>query len=208
MLITITLFSAMYQKVDGLWHLRPQLRKSSWPTENDWMRQFVGLMRPIVSVEQKLSIISFNYDSLLERSMRMYWAGSELKYPSLDEAVEFVYPHGNFSELPERITSLDQYLKAQASRLQLGEKRDQDARNRAKEIICGPGKFFSVGFSFSDNNLELLGLTSVKSSALYVQTYKNEDVRLLRKLDQLGVPSRQRDDKDMTSLVTNGFFEQ
>ena len=98
--------------------------------------------------------------------------------------------------------------KGQAAQLKVGEQRDQAARDRAKEIIKDSTRIFSVGFSFSDNNLQLLGLGEDKASALFVQNHKNEDVRLTRKLDQYHISSNQRDGGDMNSLVQNGFFEQ
>ena len=206
MLITINLIASMYGQKDGMWQLRSELQKSAWKIETDWMRRFVGIIRPMASANNKLSIISFNYDALLERSMRMYWAGSEFKYTTLDESVEFVYPHGRFSELPERINNLEVYLTEQAAQLKVGEQRDQAARDRAKEIIKDSTRIFSVGFSFSDNNLQLLGLGEDKASALFVQNHKNEDVRLTRKLDQYHISSNQRDGGDMNSLVQNGFL--
>src|ERR1700738_3079009 len=87
MLITIALISAMYREKDGMWELRSDLRKSSWVLESDWMRLFVGVVRPKATAENKLSIISFNYDSLLERSTRMYWSGSEAGDPKIDAGV-------------------------------------------------------------------------------------------------------------------------
>jgi hypothetical protein len=206
MLITVALTSAMYREAEGMWELKPNLRKSALPIETDWMRLLVGVVRQ-KEVKNKLSIISFNYDSLLERSMRMYWSGSEVGYPKIDDAVEFVYPHGKFSELPESILNLDQYLNAQASQLRLGDNHDQSARDRAKTIVNDANKIFSVGFSFSRDNARLLGFhDSEKFRRLYVQNYGGEDIRLQRLLDEQGVSRIDRG--DMNALVKNGFFEQ
>lgn len=91
MLITVSLFSAMYARPSVTWELKSSLLKSNLDIEKDWMRRFVGIVRPMASAENKLSIISFNYDSLLERSMRMYWSGSEREYAKMTESVEFIY---------------------------------------------------------------------------------------------------------------------
>ena len=207
MLITIALISAMYREREGMWEFRSDLKKSGWALESDWMRLFVGVVRPMASAENKLSIISFNYDSLLERSMRMYWSGSEVGYAKVDDAVEFVYPHGRLSDLPERIPSIDQYLTAQAVQLRLGDNHDQKARDRAKTIINDSDRIFSVGFSFSNDNARLLGFDDPeKFRRLHVQNYKNEDIRLQRLLDQQNVA--RIDAGDMSALVKNGFFEQ
>src|SRR4051812_37306612 len=158
MLITVTLISSIYRQEDSIWTLKPNLRRGGAALDKDWMRRFVGLVRPKASVENKMSIISFNYDSLLERSMRMYWSGAERNYTSFEDAIEFVYPHGKFSDLPERINDPEQYLVAQAAQLRLGDNRDQPSRDRARDIIEASTKIYSVGFSFSVDNVELLGL--------------------------------------------------
>jgi hypothetical protein len=207
MLITIALISAMYRPKDGMWELSSDLRKSGLALESDWMRLFVGVVRPMASAENKLHIISFNYDSLLERSMRMYWSGSEIGYAKIDDAVEFIYPNGKFSDLPERLSSLDQYLNTQAEQLRLGNNHDRDARDRAKAIIDDSHRIFSVGFSFSDDNTRLLGLDHPEKFARRrVQNYQYADTRLKRLLDQMGVT--RVDNGDMNALIRNGFFEQ
>lgn len=208
MLITIALFSKMYINECESWKLKPQFRKSGLKVEEDWMRQFVGIVRPMVSVESRLHIVSFNYDSLLERAMRMYWGGSEYKYATLDEGVEFIYPHGKFSELPDHLNTADKYLFEQSAQLKLGSRDNQVSRDRAKEIIGEAHKIFSVGFSFSGNNLDLLGFTKERGRVSYVQNYKSNDVRLERQLDKFHVDVLRREAGDMNALVRNGFFEQ
>ena len=208
LLIAVTLFFSMYRKQEGgAWQLRSELRKSVRPIKEDWMRLLVGVVRPKASAENKLSIISFNYDSLLERSMKMYWSGSEFEYAKIEDAVEFVYPHGQFSDLPEHIHNPRDYLTKQAAQLKLGAKRDQVARDRAKAIVGKSNKIFSVGFSFSDDNARLLGFDNPEAfGKLYVQNYKGSDVRLNRLLVQYN--STRVDEHDMNELVQNGFFEQ
>lgn len=172
------------------------------------MRQFVGIARPLASANNKLSIISFNYDFLLERSMKLYWAGSETKYDTLDDLVEFIYPHGKFSDLPNEVHNVSQYLLEQSTKILVGRNRDVAAGARARDTIANSTKIFSIGFSFSDSNVELLGLTPEHAEGLFVQNYNNEDVRLNRKLDQLEHRSKKRDPGDMDKLIRNGFFEQ
>jgi hypothetical protein len=208
-LITTTLMLSMYRKDsdDSAWVLRPELQKAKLPPAEDWMRLFVGIARPNSSAENKLSIISFNYDSLLERSMRMYWSGSERKHVAIDDAVEFIYPHGRFSDLPERISSIEQFLNKQASQLRLGDSRDDVARSRAGQLVSEADKIFSVGFSFSADNIALLGLdVSSIRDRLFAQNYSLKDHRLTRLLLSWGVLFSEQG--DMNAIVQNGFFEQ
>src|SRR5438045_7094545 len=140
--------------------------------------------------------------------MNMYWPGAERKYTSFADGIEFVYPHGKFSDLPERINDPQPFLIEQAAQLRLGEHRDQQSRERAREIIAASHKIYSVGFSFSVDNVELLGLGEQQRDVLFVQNFGDQDIGLQRKLAQFKVASTHSDHRDMDSLVTNGFFQQ
>jgi hypothetical protein len=203
-LIATELFVAMYKNIRGVeWERKPRPDFGS-----DWMRQFVGLVRPWASSDNRLHIISFNYDRLLEETLRTYWSGSETKYADLDGAVEFIYPHGRFSELPASITNVRDFLGEQAAQLRLGSNIDHKSRERAAQLIANVDKRYFVGFSFADTNVALLGLNEdvMKHGRAFVQNYKNEDIRLNRKMETWHVADR--DHGDMNALVRNGFFEQ
>ncbi|EKS40403.1 hypothetical protein [Afipia clevelandensis] len=209
MLITIALFRAMYRNDNGIWRLKSQFEQGALAPEKDWMRSLVGIMRPIASPENRLAIISFNYDGLLERSMRMYWNGAERRYWPMDECVEFVYPHGCITSLPEQVHPVRRYLESQATNIRVGDNKDDEARTRAKRLILASSKIYMVGFSLSTNNQELLGLGREKmASGFFVQNFQTKDKRLVRILDEAGVPPNCRDDGDMDSLIRHGFFEQ
>lgn len=207
-LISASLFSSLYKKEKYDWELRSQFRLAGMPLEKDWMRRFVGIVRPLASTNNRLTIISFNYDGLLERSMSMYWPGAETLYAKLNESVSFIYPHGRFTELPNKVSEIEHFIRLQAAQLRVGGNRDEVARKSAKEAIQRATRIFSVGFSCSDNNLKLLGFNYERASIAYVQNYNNQDVRLTRKLNAWDHEIQQREDGDMDALVTNGFFEQ
>ena len=174
----------------------------------DWMRRFVGVVRPLATKEYPLRIISFNYDYLLERAMKMYWPGSEQLYAKIEDAVEFIYPHGRLAELPDEVLDPQAFISRLATNLRVGENADTSSRARAREVIAESDRIFSVGFSFSDTNVRLLGLDMQKMSVVYVQNYENKDLRLARKLSQWQLPQSRVDPGDMNTLVMNGFFEQ
>jgi hypothetical protein len=172
------------------------------------MRLFVGIQRPL-SRNSRLTIVSFNYDAILERTMRLYWKHAEVPYPDIDEVVTFIYPHGKFSSLPQHIRSPRKYITDQADNLRLGDNIDQDQREKAKAAVALADKIYSVGFSFGATNVELLGLTRREHRhQIFVQAYQNEDKRLLRTLTNLNILPEQHDAADADQLVRNGFFEQ
>lgn len=208
MLIAVALFEKMYEERNGLWALRNALTKGGKPPHEDWMRSLVGILRPKLSKENRLAVISFNYDALLERSMRMYWPGSETKYAQLADCVAFVYPHGNFTELPDQMPGPVNFLKEQAANLRLGENKDVKVCARAKQLIAEADRIYSVGFSFSADNASLLGLSDEGvMQKCVIQNFDSRDVRLNRLMDSKGVPPEQRDQGDMDALIRHGFFE-
>ncbi|MGL5168981.1 MAG: hypothetical protein ACRC9K_24130 [Afipia sp.] len=209
MLIVICLFQKLYADDANWFKLRAKFMRGGIPVDKDWMRALVGIIRPITSPEKKLAVISFNYDGLLERSMRMYWQGSEIKYPPLNECVEFIYPHGKIAALPDQVTAPAEYLMEQSKNIRLGDQKDEVARARAKEVLAETSRVYIVGFSFSQNNLDLLGLTySRLRNRCFIQNFQNLDKRLSRILDEAQVHNRSRDDGGMDSLIRHGFFEQ
>ncbi len=208
MLITITLFQKIYSASDGVWQLRSQFTKGGLTPDKDWMRSLVGIIRANASAEHRVAIVSFNYDGLLERSMRMYWGGAERKYPPIEDCVEFVYPHGVMTELPEMVSRSVHFLEEQAQNIRLGENRDDVARERAKTLVAQADRIYSVGFSFSADNRALLGLDDKRLNRnCFVQNFENKDKRLSRILNEAHVPPDRRDDGDMDSLIRHGFFE-
>lgn len=208
MLITVTLFQKIYSASDGVWQLRSQFEKGGLTPDKDWMRSLVGIIRATSSADQKVAVVSFNYDGLLERSMRMYWGGAERKYPPLKECVEFVYPHGVITELPAMVTRSVPYLEEQANSIRLGDNKDDAARERAKALVAQAEKIYSVGFSFSADNRALLGITQSRlRQSFFVQNFEYADKRLTRLLDEAQASPKYRDDGDMDQLIKRGFFE-
>lgn len=208
MLISVTLFQKIYLAKNGVWQLRSQFQKGGLGPDKDWMRSLVGILRASSQKDRKVEVVSFNYDGLLERSMRMYWEGAERKYPPLDESVSFVYPHGRITELPDTIAHPVEYLLAQAKNIRLGEHKDEAARALAKKLVAEAEKIYSVGFSFSPDNRDLLGITySRLRNNFFVQNFQHSDKRLGRLLDDAKAPTQYRDDGDMDQLIRRGFFE-
>jgi hypothetical protein len=208
MLIAIALFEKMYQERDNWWWLHDTLAKGGKPPHEDWMRSLVGILRPKLSKENRLAVVSFNYDGLLERSMRMYWPGSETKYAPFADCIEFVYPHGRFSDLPEHTSNVVGYLGQQAKNLRLGDNKDEAARDRAQELVAEASRIYSVGFSFSPDNLKMLKLEDVDfEGKCVVQNYGFEDIRLNRLMGRCNVAPERRDPGDMDTLIRNGFFD-
>lgn len=217
-LIVIELTAAMYQRAGAYWKLRPPFFITGSDYNSDWMRRFVGVLRPLTkSVSAKFAVVSFNYDGILERSIRMFWNRSERSYGSVDELFQFNYPHGRISKLPEAISdsNMKTVIADQARNIRIGANDDPDAITQARKLVRMTFRTYSLGFSFSPGNLELLDLSprndarsDERTQALLrmrVQNLNFADARLTRTLASLGV--LHSEGGSLIDLTNNGFFE-
>jgi hypothetical protein len=208
-LIASHLFESLYERADAGWRLRDRISRRQNLYDDDWIREFVGLARAhlkIVPERPMLNIVSFNYDFVLEYSIRKYWAAAEVLLPDIDICANFIYPHGSFSRLPQTIVDARSYLKEQMEQIRIGSDANPIAHKTAALAIANAKLIYFVGFSFVPSNVALLGLTTEAGMKMRVQNFERKDYRLERAVRALGI-RQMTDDGSMINLVRNGFFE-
>lgn len=218
-LIAGLLFESLYERDSEnhqQWNLRQQLTRFKFNGPSDgreidnWVRLFVGICRPMLNrVTQEtlvpVTVISFNYDRVMETVLSHFWAQSERPYPALDLCFKFIHPYGAFGELPWSVTDAGEWIKAQATGIGLADgKGSQEAKN-IEAALSEAKQIFSLGFSFTDTNTQLLGLTNKHGPRLFVQNF-GKDQRVARTLTKLNATATESG--SIPQLVRNGFFEQ
>ncbi|MBT9446093.1 MAG: hypothetical protein IV086_10380 [Hyphomonadaceae bacterium] len=220
--VAASIFSALYEPEDGggrYWNLKERLsagtlihtidREGRETVVRNWVRQFVGLVRPAsarVETVTPISIVSFNYDRLFETLVRKFWPLAEVTYPSVDECFRFIYPYGAFTGLPDTVQDVERFLNQQ--RAALSFMGTSELGEEVASMISNSTRVLFVGFSFAQTNMDILGVAPERGHMYHVQNYRGEDKRLDRVLiDRLGVPTKNVDQASMEGLVQNGFFE-
>lgn len=210
-LVAETLFKKLYQSQNGGWRRRPEITYPLIPNSNgtahieNWMVTFVGFCRQFLDGKKHLlDVISFNYDHIFETVVRQYWSVFEKGYLPFDECVRFVYPQGAFSVLPEQVGDAREFLSREHANFGVAA----EAAAKLPALTEEAEILFSLGFSFSDTNVEILGLKPVHGKKLRVQNFGNADVRLRRVLSgRFGVGEAHLDVGATHDLIRNGFFE-
>jgi hypothetical protein len=213
-LIAGNLFERLYHRKDDQWTLRASLfastheRIGTAPAKENWIRQFVGLCRArLLETEQfrRLTVVSFNYDRLMETLLREFWNRSENQYPKLSDCIEFVYPYGAFSALEKIIQDPGRWILEQAKNLSPAGADVTRDTIIARTEMDRADQIFLLGFSCSDTNMRLLEFHARYGAKTFAQNYDNLDEHLERVLTAMGARS---DKGSMLQLVRNGFFKQ
>jgi len=219
-LIAGNLFAHLYQKENGKsgWNLRPYLFASPlqggpFPKAENWVRRFAGLCRDrlqpisggVSPVKACVTVISFNYDRLMETVLREFWDKAETKYPRIDDCFMFLYPYGAFSELKRNVPDAGAWLVDQSERIAITEIVRSPQKALAREALENARQVFMLGFSCSDTNMEWLGLNAKPGKKVFAQNFRAHDKRLQRVLSDMNARS---DISSMIELVRNGFFNQ
>ncbi|MBX3429981.1 MAG: hypothetical protein KF779_10395 [Hyphomonadaceae bacterium] len=217
-LIAGLLFESLYERDNEnhqQWNLRQQLTRFKFNAPGDgretdnWVRLFVGICRPMLNkvAEGKLSpvtVISFNYDRVMETVLSHFWTQTERPYPPLDQCFKFLHPYGAFGELPATVTDAGEWIKAQAANIGLADGKGTQEATNIEAALTEAKQIFSLGFSFTDTNTQLLGLTNAHGPRLFAQNF-GKDQRVTRTLHRLGAAATEAG--SIPQLVRSGFFE-
>lgn len=139
-------------------------------TERNWIHHFINLVRKAVqsgdvSPENKVKVISFNYDNILEHVLTKQFQNTGYEYEAWDQYIEIIHPHGQCGLPPETIENPAALAIEWAKGIFVVNEQIQwvseqviSDREKAKEWIAQSDKIYSLGFAFSGPNLRLLGL--------------------------------------------------
>lgn len=153
----------------------------------NWVHLLINIIRQgirseTVSSTNKVKIVTFNYDKILEHILEKQFSNTEASYDHYTNFIEIMHVHGECGEL-ENI--LDQNVTetclqwAEGIHVVSEDNVPKDViRNRAsaKNAIQSANELFFCGFSFSGPNCRLLGLDSLNTSrSSFLLSYCNYD---------------------------------
>ena len=139
--------------------------------ERNWIHRLINLVRlgiadGKVATENKVRIITFNYDTILEYVLEQQFSNTEngeADYPDYRDFIEIVHVHGKCGDLSAQINVPGEVCWEWASGIKvIREENSNDeiskARTRAIELITGAREIYCSGFAFAKANTDLIGL--------------------------------------------------
>ena len=139
--------------------------------ERNWIHLLINIVRHgihngQVSSSQKIKIITFNYDVILEKVLDIQFSNSEkMKGKDWRDFIDIIHPHGkceplnDSAEKPLEVIGswADGIYVVQESEDCLPESVIQD-RDAARAVIKESENIYAAGFSFSAPNCKMLGM--------------------------------------------------
>lgn len=117
-----------------------------------------------ITPENRVQIITFNYDMVLEHILDKQFANSELmEGKDWRNYFEILHPHGKCMPLESVVSDVSQLIIKWAEGIHVINQdavpeNIQSARDRAKEIILSAREIYAAGFAFAEPNCKMLGL--------------------------------------------------
>ena len=152
------------------------LRQKNNRKERNWVHLLINIVRQgirqnSVTKQNKIRVISFNYDLILENILDDQFSNTEnMEGKDWRDYFEILHPHGKCEPLSDEIDVATDLINEWADGIyviQESEDEIPDAikedRLRAKEIISNAREIYATGFSFAGPNCRLLGLSESKA---------------------------------------------
>lgn len=216
-LIAAIIFQGLYEREsDRQWTIKQLAYTARFNNPHDsklmvdnWYQRFIGGCRPMLidtTPITPVTVISFNYDRLMETILGEHWQKAERKFPAFTECFKFIYPYGCFAEFPKVVPEPGDWLRKQATGIGLADGTESSELESVRAAVMEAKQVFSIGFSYTETNMRLLGLAAEHGPKLFVQNFGNADTRLSRTLARF--PGATTDAGSIAQLVRDGFFEQ
>lgn len=175
---------------------------------DNWAHKLVSVVRASIRKHrprsQRLNIVSFNYDGVLEYIVRDIWRKARENIGDLEEFVTFLYPHGRFILTgPEqsRQSYIDQCV---ASIKYSWEEEKADHALSARAEIEKSEVVYVLGFACAPENIQTLGLSEFKG-LLRGQNFGGQ-IGLYHRLKELGAKHEDIWEGALPKVIDDGFL--
>jgi len=164
-------------------HLRP----NSVGSIRNWVHLLINIIRQgirsgAVSTENKVKIITFNYDTILEYVLEKQFSNTEAGYSHYSDYVDIIHVHGECGALEDSLnhsaakTCLEWAEGIHVINEKNVPKEVKRKRELARDAVQQANELYFCGFSFAGPNCRLLGLNSLaKPSGRVLISFCNYD---------------------------------
>jgi len=137
--------------------------------------------------KNKLSVISFNYDTLFNDAFKHFIKQDEI-YKAISSKVgpEIIHVFGSFPPIKSEVFDID--VETHAEKIYFMDENNKNLEqqvNRTKKLLENAKKVLLLGFDCHPRNVELIGLRDIKADIYAINYNGNQDlnVRLKEMLD-------------------------
>jgi len=155
------------------------------PPERNWIHLLINIVRHgidsgSVSTSDKIKIVTFNYDTVLEHVLEEQFSNREVPLGHYKDFFEIVHVHGQFPPLARTCSDPGKLAIECAAGINVVNEKTtchavEAARARAKSLVWEANKIYAIGFSFAGPNCRLLGLDKMFSDRARQLIYCNYD---------------------------------
>jgi hypothetical protein len=198
-LIAFEILSSCYSQFDELENRR--LPDFKVPLNTKWVAKLINEIREASDVgpkaiqDNKISIINFNYDQIIESALDAQLANTSVhKGVNWSDFLEIIHVYGKI-EVPQGVFNFNSVLSQSAKNASQisyihNSKSEEVFRSRiaaCRKLLADAEKIVSLGFAFDDANVELLGLESYTHGKKITALNYDGNIGLTNSLEKLGV---------------------
>lgn len=169
----------------------------------NWIHLLINIVRHSayngsLADSEKVRIISFNYDGILESVLDSQFGNTGHKFKPWQDYIEIVHPHGWMGKIPKKCDNMKKTIEEWAFSINVVNEKEpsnvvKNARETAASWIQEADEVFMAGFALSRPNAKMLGLGSAgrkepqywkihnfngSAGLKYLaQSYKNDEIR-------------------------------
>ena len=190
----------------------------------NWYQQLINLIRDGTQDGQslannKLHVVTFNYDHSLEQALGTSLANTEIHHGAdYTKAVSILHVNGTPSKLPISVADVGQFIVECAQSFHLAQEAAgsevKEVRAKARSAISNAERIYLMGFHFDPSNVSAIGLQGVPHKERVFCLNFSGHLGLKQKILQLGIPESRisagsRDaPRYIDEALDNGFLEQ
>lgn len=170
--IAAAVFSRCFDIDDRVFKPKPFEGRLSGPQRTrNWIHLLINIIRHgirngEVTEANKVQIITFNYDTLLEYVLERQFENTESRMGHFSRYVEINHVHGGFDLLEAGGSEPARTVLSWANKIHVVNQADMSdevnvARTRAQDQIRRAANIYAVGFSFAGPNCRRIGLDKI-----------------------------------------------
>ena len=171
--IAASFFESCHELHKGVLKARPFAGRDYPPNQSastrNWIHHLINIVRQgiragSVTKDNKVCIITFNYDKILEYVLEKQFSNTQSNYEHYSNYIDIIHMHGECGDIVDTDAPADKCIEWANGIHVVNEPivpaHVQKQRLLAREIVQSASQLYFCGFSFAGPNCRLLGLES------------------------------------------------